>query len=176
MQFEEMAKKHHRWMINLGYYYTQDSNACFDAAQDAWERAWRAFSEYEDVGKEKSWLGSILKRALLNTEKASKATKRIQKPASVEELLEAGMETGMPLSQEGEWDPLFYEFGDELTKAMSTLKPVDQEIMKMAYVDLYTNEEIAQFFNIPICTVKSKQFRAKERLRKALVVGKVHPT
>ena len=56
------------------------------------------------------------------------------------------------------------EAGSELLKALQTLAPRDQQIMRMRYFDGLTPKETARALELPLTTVNSATYRAKKEI------------
>lgn len=56
----------------------------------------------------------------------------------------------------------------ELRAALEQLDPVDQEIIRLVHWDGFTQTEVARLLRLPEGTVRSRQHRARQRLRSLL--------
>ena len=63
------------------------------------------------------------------------------------------------------------EAADRLGKALQTLKPDDRAVVVLKHFVSFSYQEIADVLEIPVQTVKSRLFTARERLRLALDEG-----
>lgn len=63
------------------------------------------------------------------------------------------------------------EAEDRVGKALESLKPDDRAVVVLKHFVSFSYEEIAQVLDIPVQTVKSRLFTARERLRLALGEG-----
>jgi RNA polymerase sigma-70 factor (ECF subfamily) len=64
------------------------------------------------------------------------------------------------------------EAEDRVGKALLELKPDDRAVVILKHFVSFSYEEISDVLGIPVKTVKSRLFTARERLRQSLVVGR----
>lgn len=60
------------------------------------------------------------------------------------------------------------EAGDRVDQALIRLKPNDRAVVVLKHLESFSYEEIADMLDIPVRTVKSRLFTARERLRLTL--------
>jgi RNA polymerase sigma-70 factor (ECF subfamily) len=58
--------------------------------------------------------------------------------------------------------------GDRVDQALMRLKPNDRAVVVLKHLESFSYEEIADVLDIPVRTVKSRLFTARERLRLTL--------
>ena len=63
------------------------------------------------------------------------------------------------------------EAEDRIGKALQSLRPDDRAVVVLKHFVSFSYEEIAEVLGIPVQTVKSRLFTARERLRQALGEG-----
>ena len=63
------------------------------------------------------------------------------------------------------------EAEDRVGKALQSLKPDDRAVVVLKHFMSFSYEEIGEVLGIPVQTVKSRLFTARERLRVALDEG-----
>ncbi len=56
----------------------------------------------------------------------------------------------------------------EVREALATLPPPQRQVLEMAYLQAYTQVQIAEELGIPIGTVKTRTLAAMRKLRRAL--------
>jgi RNA polymerase sigma-70 factor (ECF subfamily) len=61
------------------------------------------------------------------------------------------------------------EARDRIDQALTRLKPDDRAVVVLKYLESFSYEEIADMLDIPVRTVKSRLFTARERLRLTLL-------
>ncbi|WP_050637737.1 RNA polymerase sigma factor [Candidatus Stoquefichus sp. SB1] len=57
---------------------------------------------------------------------------------------------------------------DALKKAIYQLKPVQQDVIILKYIEQYTFKEIASIYNLSVSTIKSRHYQALIKLKKIL--------
>jgi RNA polymerase sigma-70 factor (ECF subfamily) len=60
------------------------------------------------------------------------------------------------------------EMQDQVGKGLMGLKPDDRAVLVLKHFVFFSYEEIAEVLEVPVKTVKSRLFTARERLRLAL--------
>ena len=63
------------------------------------------------------------------------------------------------------------EVEDRVSRALMSLKPDDRAVVVLSHFVSFTYQEIADVLDVPVKTVKSRLFTARERLRLALGEG-----
>jgi RNA polymerase sigma-70 factor (ECF subfamily) len=61
------------------------------------------------------------------------------------------------------------EARDRIDKALQQMKPDDRAVVVLKHLESFSYEEIADVLDIPVRTVKSRLFTARERLRLTLL-------
>lgn len=146
----------------FAYRLTGDSTAAEDLVQDTFLRAWRFADRYTAETNAKAWLFRICRNAFIN----SYRTKRNQ-PVKIDyEDIVVYHNEDDPVS--AHYLDLHEEManqlmGDEVTYAINALKPEFRMIVLLDLED-FTYEEMAAIAGIPIGTVRSRLFRARQIL------------
>jgi RNA polymerase sigma-70 factor (ECF subfamily) len=136
----------------------QDPEDAADIVQTCLERALRNFHMFQQGTNLRSWLFTIL-----HNEFISEVRKRSRRGSSVP--LEDWHDPGIRGGQE---DALEMR---EFRKAFNSLAPRDREILQMVGVEGRSYASTGQRLKLEIGTVKSRVFRARERLRTLLENG-----
>jgi RNA polymerase sigma-70 factor (ECF subfamily) len=69
---------------------------------------------------------------------------------------------------QAESDTRDHSGGDRLHLALSTLKPIDQEIMRLVHWEGFSQAEVASILDKPAVTIRSRYTRARAALRSRL--------
>jgi RNA polymerase sigma-70 factor (ECF subfamily) len=64
------------------------------------------------------------------------------------------------------------EAEDLVGRALLELKPGDRAVVVLRHLDALSYEEIADALGVPVKTVKSRLFTARQRLREVLLEGR----
>ncbi len=134
-----------------------------DIVQDILMIVWRNLRG--ELGKPvrgplKPWLGSVVRRAMLNFV-------RRPQPGSLDHIVKNPEGSiGIDMDVPGEVETM--ERDDALAKAIDSMSEMDREILKLYYFEDMSHEQIGQKLNIPIGTSKRRLSDAKQRLKVAL--------
>ena len=165
--FEEELLPYAHALKTFAYHLTMNEEDANDLVQETYFKAYRFVDKYESGTNPKAWLFKILKNAYINAYR-----KRSKRPSTTDfEEVSAYHEgdddriTGyMDLREE-----IFHEMmGDEVTIAINSL-PIDfRTVILLCDVEDFTYEEIAKIIDVPIGTVRSRLFRARNMLKEKL--------
>lgn len=151
----------------FAYHLTFHEDDAKDLVQETFLKAYRALDSYKPGTNAKAWLFKILKNAYINQYR-----KKVRRPAQVDYEDYIGYQDKedqasvdfMDLREEL-FDNLI---GDEVTSAVNSL-PVDfRAVILLCDVEDFTYEEIAKIIDIPIGTVRSRLYRARNMLKEKL--------
>ncbi len=146
-------------------YNEDDAN---DLVQETFMKAHRFIDRYIAGTNAKAWLFKILKNAYINQYR-----KRSKQPTKVDfedfisyhDTDEDGGATGYLDLREEIFENMM---GDEVTTAINVL-PVDfRTVILLCDIEGFKYEEIAKIIDIPIGTVRSRLFRARNMLKENL--------
>lgn len=147
-------------------YYTAltlvgDHEDASDCAQSAFERAWRSLSTFEDGRPFLPWLLRIV-RNLCYTH----LERRARDGNTVSLSSEEGSQMDLPDAAPNPRDQLeTRELEQQVWQAIAALRPNDREIVVLCDLNGLSYREIAETLEIPIGTVMSRLFNARQRLR-----------
>jgi RNA polymerase sigma-70 factor (ECF subfamily) len=161
-QFEVLALEQLDTLYRIARRLARDSSTAEDLVQETYTRALRAWTTFnlESYGI-RPWLVRILHNAHL-----SRAQRESRQPASIDDAqLEASAKTPTPMS----FDPSSFEGMDQnLKRAVENLSPEYAVVLLLWAVDELSYKEIAEAVDIPIGTVMSRLYRARQQLSEAL--------
>ncbi len=146
-------------------YNEEDAN---DLVQETFMKAHRFVDRYLEGTNAKAWLFKILKNAYINEYR-----KRSKRPSKVDfEDFISYHDTDEDKGATGYLDlreEIFKNImGDEVTVAINAL-PVDfRTVILLCDIEGFKYEEIAKIIDIPIGTVRSRLFRARNMLKEKL--------
>ena len=159
--FRREALTHLDALYNFAVYLTHKPPEADDLVQETYARAFRFSHRFEPGTHLRAWLFQILRNTFLTFYRVR------EREAPV-------AEDGVP-----EWEtPMFHDAPDEdsgamdahtdLERAMRRLPEEFRTVLLLAEVEGLPLEEVARAMACPVGTVKSRIFRAKERLRSLL--------
>ena len=165
--FEKELLPHADSLKTFAYHLTYNDTEADDLVQETFMKAYRFIDKYREGTNAKAWLFKILKNAYINSYR-----KKSKRPVQVDyEEIVAYHDTDddritgyMDLRQE-----IFqYMMGDEVTNAINSL-PLDfRTVILLCDIEGFTYEEIASIIDVPIGTVRSRLFRARNMLKEKL--------
>ncbi len=154
--FGELVARYQRAVYHLAVRTLRDSGEAEDAAQEAFLRAYRALGSFRPGAKFSTWIFTICYRVCCD-----RLAKR--KRFSGEELSDRADPSAGPAD--------LAERDDEsrrLHAAIAALPEKYRTVITLYHLQGKQYEEIATVLNLPLGTVKTHLFRAKDQLRKAL--------
>lgn len=165
--FEEEFLPHMKALYNFAFHLTYDEENANDLVQETYLKAYRFADSYQLGTNSKAWLFKILKNEFINSYR-----KKVKQPVSYnyEEVLQYH-EADDP-QYIGSLDlrhEIFQNMmGDEITIAMNRLSDEFRTILILCDIEGFTYEELSKILDIPIGTVRSRLFRARNTLKDML--------
>jgi RNA polymerase sigma-70 factor, ECF subfamily len=156
--FGELVSRYERAVYHLAVRTLHDPAEAEDAAQEAFFKAYRALGTFRPGAKFSTWIFTICYRACCDRLGKRKRLSRDELPDRADPS--AGPE-------------MLAERNDEarrLHAAIDDLPEKYRAVITLYHIQGKQYEEIATVLNLPLGTVKTHLFRAKEQLRKALSI------
>lgn len=166
-EFKSEAIPQMNALYSFARHLTGNSDDADDLLQDTYLKAFRFWDKYQKGTNIRAWLFRIMKNSYIN--RYRKVTKepelidfdeiqeyytRLQDTASNDQDLAKKMFGGL--------------FDDEVAKALDELLPDFKTVVILCDIEGYTYEEIAEFIDIPIGTVRSRLHRGRKMLQSKL--------
>lgn len=155
-----LIKRYHKIFCENAYWITKDKERAKDIAQEVWIIIINKLDTLENVDSFKSWAFRIIYNMAIDAVK--------QRKKESENLKSFGIIESVKKSSEGESNPIHIS----LLKAIKKLPKQKQDIIRLFYSEGYSIIEISTFLGIPIGTVKSRLFKAREKLKSILKKNK----
>lgn len=158
-------------LYNYAFYLTKEEDDANDLVQDTFVKAFRFMDNFQEGTNEKAWLFKIMKNGFINDYR-----KKTNKPIhfSFDNIIETNDgDASDEYTPQGNInheinDPTDHfrgMMGDEITSALEKL-PVDyRQIIILADIEEFSYEELSDILEIPIGTVRSRLFRARNLLK-----------
>ncbi|MGB1248099.1 MAG: sigma-70 family RNA polymerase sigma factor [Chitinophagales bacterium] len=152
-------------LYNFAFSLTFDAFSSQDFVQETFLKAFRFIHSYKPGTNAKAWLFQILKNAFINEyrKKKSKPTKVDFESYSEKQQLEK-QALRIDITEDA-YDKML---GDEVTTALNNLAIEFREAIVLADLEGFSYEEIADIMQIPIGTVRSRLYRARNLLKEQL--------
>lgn len=166
--FEKELLPHVGALQTFAYHLTYNQDDADDLVQETYMKAYRFIDKYEKGTNAKAWLFKILKNAYINEYR-----KKVKAPTKVdyEEIVAYHDTDDDRISGYSDLRQEIFEhmMGDEVTSAINSL-PIDfRTVILLCDIEGFTYEEIAHIIDIPIGTVRSRLFRARNLLKEKLL-------
>ncbi len=165
--FEQEMLPHVGALQTFAYHLTYNQEDADDLVQETYLKAYRFIDKYEKGTNAKAWLFKILKNAYINEYR-----KKVKQPSKVdfEEIVTYHDTDDDHLTGYSDLREEIFQhmMGDEVTMAINSL-PIDfRTVILLCDIEGFTYEEIASIIDVPIGTVRSRLFRARNLLKERL--------
>ncbi len=153
-----------RWHEPLWRYLRRLSNhddAARDLAQDTWLRVFRGIARLREPSRLRPWLFGVARHVAMDRLRAQYAHAP-QAPLDADVI--AAEEPDVNLEE---------EFAT-LESGLATLPIIERETLTLFYLRELSLEEISGLVGVPVGTVKSRLFRARQMLRRTLETTGTH--
>ena len=163
LEFESEALPHLNALQSFALKLTNDPEDADDLVQDTMLKAFRFFDKFEKGTNCKAWLFQIMKNSFINNyRKHSKEPDKVDYE-DVQNFYE-NIKADEVKSSHFEDDAFTDILDDEIVNALSTLPDDFRTIVFLSDIEGYSYEEIADFLDCPIGTVRSRLHRARKML------------
>jgi len=161
--FAALVGEHQRYIYNLALRVLRDEEEALDLTQETFVRAWTALPNFRGQAQFRTWLYRIATNLCYN-----------RLPGLRRSLHDLGDDV---ISELPETDPAFdnpargiesRELRAYMHRAIGELDEHYRLLISLRYQNELSYEEIAGMLNLPLGTVKTGLFRAREQLRRAL--------
>jgi len=160
--FATLVNDHQRYVYNLALRVLKDENEALDLAQETFIRAWTALPNFKGQSRFRTWLYRIATNLCYNRLPYLRRSLNDLGDEMVEEIPNLNSNSVNPAYKLEK-----QELREYLRKAVDNLDEKYRLLITLRYQDELSYDEIASTLNLPLGTVKTGLFRAKERLRKA---------
>jgi len=155
-----LVKRHHKRFCEKAYWITKDKEMAKDVAQESWIIIINKLHTLEHPDSFRSWaLRIIYTKAIDAVKHRNKESKRVASAGTVAPDTQSSTDESNLIQQ-------------ALLKAIQKLPKEKQDIIRLFYRDEYSITEISAFLKIPVGTVKSRLFKAREKLKSIIKKNK----
>jgi RNA polymerase sigma-70 factor (ECF subfamily) len=159
-RYEALVAEYYHDIYRYACWLTRHQPLAEDLTQETFMRAWRAFDSLQSQDSAKAWLFTILRR-----ENARLYEKFRPELDDIEEY-----ETALP--DAGYLEPDQQVEASMLHRAIMALEPEYRDPLALQVIGGFSGEEIGQMLGMNNNTVMTRLFRARNKLRDALDIGK----
>ncbi len=161
--FQREAIPHMNAVFNFALRMTGDEDDANDLVQETFMKAFRFFDKFEKGTNCKAWLFRILKNSYINDYR-----KAVREPNKVDyediQNFYENVKADEVDSKHYEQDAFTNLLDDEITKVLTALPEDFRTVIILSDIEGFTYEEIADFVDIPVGTVRSRLHRARKML------------
>ena len=157
-EFEERVLETVDALYNLAMHLTQNRQDAEDLVQEATLRAYRYFHRFERGTNFKAWIMTIMRNLYIN-----RYRKRLKEPVKVE-FEEVENFISFP-EISGVQEEIFSEI---IRNLVNKLPQELRIVITLFYVDGFTYKEIAKITEVPLGTVMSRLYTARQILKRQL--------
>jgi RNA polymerase sigma-70 factor (ECF subfamily) len=160
--FSALVTRHQRYVYNLAYRLLQDAHEAQDLAQEAFFRAWKALETFRAESKFTTWLYRIVTNLCYNR---LPGLQRQIAQGDVEAMAALALaESNSPASSVEAADQIAW-----LHQQVEALPAKYRLVITLFYLQEMSYQEIAETLDVPLGTVKTHLFRAREQLKQQLL-------
>jgi RNA polymerase sigma factor (sigma-70 family) len=159
--FEELIDKWHAPLWRYARRLTDSDDAAAETVQDVWIRVLRGIGRLRDRERFRAWLFTIARRVVMDCLRVAYA-----QPDPTDVDLETIAEPDDARDLEEEIRVLHEE--------LARLPVVEREVLVLFYLQELTLNELSDVLAVPVGTVKSRLFRARQLLRRTLTTKGIH--
>ena len=166
--FDRELLPHIDALHTFAFHLCYDDEQANDLVQETYLKAYRFIDKYQEGTNAKAWLFKILKNAYINEyRKKSKRPNRVD----FEEIISYHEGDSEKFSGYFDLREEMFEnmMGDEVTIAINSLPMEFRTVILLCDIEGFTYEEIAKIIDVPIGTVRSRLFRARNILKDKLL-------
>ena len=154
---DELVNRFHRSVYNVALRMLGNVQDAEDVTQTVFGNAFASLDTYDPRYRFFSWIYRMTVNESLNT------LKRRRKVVS----LDGSFDVPAPLTSAST-----DEAEDRVGRALLELKPDDRAVVVLKHFVSFSYEEISDVLGVPVKTVKSRLFTARERLRESLLAAR----
>jgi RNA polymerase sigma-70 factor (ECF subfamily) len=162
--FEREALAHLDAVYRTALRLTGNPAEAEDLAQETMLKAFRSWRQYQAGTNAKAWLLTILRNTFVNQYRRAKA-----RPVTVD-VTELEPFTVFQDVQDADPERTFFDrlVDDDVLRAIDRLPEDFRDVLVLSDIEGLTYAEIADVVGTPVGTVKSRLFRARQILQRAL--------
>lgn len=167
-EFQGEALPHMDFLYNYALRMTFNAADAEDLVQETFLKAFRFWDSYELGTNIRAWLFRIMKNAFINRYRKEKKEPETVEYQEVENFYNSVRQSGVETSdlQETVFNNLLE---DEVAIAIAALPEDFRTVVILCDIEELTYEEVAEFLDCPIGTVRSRLHRGRKLLRARLI-------
>jgi RNA polymerase sigma-70 factor (ECF subfamily) len=159
--FAALVDEHQRYVYNLAFRVVKDENEALDLTQETFIRAWTALPNFRGQSQFRTWLYRIVTNLCCNRLPTLRRSLNDLGDDVMEDIPASAFD--VPAAKFESNEARRY-----LRQAIEDLDGHYRLLITLRYQSELSYEEIATTLNLPLGTVKTGIFRAKQQLRKLM--------
>lgn len=161
--WEALVKRHQDRVLNLAYQFTGDRDEARDLAQEIFVRLYLRLDQYDPARPFRFWFNSLARNLCIDHYRSRREKQRLATVAleAADRIAAPGPSPDRHLARREERDLIL--------AALDALSAISREAIVLKDLQEMTLEEIARSLDLPIGTVKSRVFRARIELGRAIL-------
>ena len=162
--FEAEALPHLDTVYRVALRLSGDESQADDLTQETMLKAYRAWAQFRKGTNARAWLLTILRNTFINEDRKRRKT------GPTVDVTEVEAYTVFHDLQDADPEGRFFDqlVDDDVTRAIDELPDEFREALVLSDVEGLPYAEIARITEVPVGTVKSRIFRARQALQKRL--------
>ena len=166
-EFEKEALPHLDALYNFGLKLTGQPDEADDLVHETFLRAFRFWDKFEKGTNSKAWLFRILKNAFINDfRKTSREPDKVDYD-DIQNFYE-NIKSDEVKTEHAQEDVFSSLLDDEVSDAITKLPEDFRTVIILSDIEGFTYDEIADFVDCPVGTVRSRLHRARKMLYSTL--------
>jgi len=160
----ELYDRHSKYLYTIIYYILRDEAEAEDILQEVFLQIWEKIDSYdENLGNPLAWITRITRNKAIDRLR-SKGFKNRSREIDIERVFDLSSDS----SSNPEKNASMSQEQHEISNALQTLNQNQRDLIEFAYFRGYSQSELAEHFNIPLGTVKTRMRAAMISLREKL--------
>ena len=151
-RFTEQFRQYEEYLYRMAYVYVKNEQDALDVIQETAYRAYKNYHRLQQPQYFKTWVTRIVINCAIDHIRKLKGDLPLEDYAENLPTLSYSEEQQIILSA-------------TLEQLMNVLNSTEKTIVLLKYYEQYTFQQIADYLNLPVGTVKSTLYRALHKLR-----------
>ena len=161
----EFYDVHSKYLFTIIYYILRDEAEAEDLLQEVFLQIWEKIDSYDEtLGNPLAWITRITRNRSIDRIR-SKSFKNRSSETDIERFFDLSEDSG---SSNPENISTSNQEHTEITNALKSLNENQRDLIEFAYFRGYSQSELAEHFNLPLGTVKTRMRAAMMTLREKL--------
>lgn len=152
--FKKLYDAYANYALRTTFAITRNNNYVTDIVQETFIRVYRSIDKFNLKQPFKPWFYRIL---------LNESIRYMKKQKKEPTCIEPGQLNNYMINKQTE-----NESHDHLAQALDHLSETHRTVLVLKYMNEFTEKEIANLLNLNINTVKSRLYKARQKLKKAL--------